>query len=63
MDRKGGIMKQIIINISQSEDGETTIVVNAVYGDKSNQKIISDLSEEDIQFINDVKSLLEDYGC
>lgn len=56
-------MKQIIINISQSEDGETTIVVNAVYGDKSNQKIISDLSEEDIQFINDVKSLLEDYGC
>ena len=63
MDRKGGIMKQIIINISQSEDGETTIIVNAIYDDRSKQKIVSDIGDEDAQFIEGIKSLLQGYGC
>ena len=56
-------MKQIIINISEDEDGKTTIIVNAIYDDRSKQKIVSDIGDEDTQFIEGIKSLLQGYGC
>lgn len=59
-------MKQIIINISSNEHGETTTILNCTKADDSKiVKVIQPtaMTESDKQFIEDLKQLITDsYG-
>lgn len=64
MDRKEFIMRQIILNITFTAEGEPMIILNATFLD--NKKLIkvvypNELEDVDIDFVDKIKVAVENY--